>query len=765
MELSQRVIKFSRVGTIKETGETKKPGIYGKEPRRRDGAWIMGLEQDLERTLLENLPGLGMILDGRGLILYAASSSREQLGWSPEELEGNLISEFLAEEDRPLLREAISSGTRWKGEARFLSSEGGTRYHQVSLTPVWEGKGRLLISCDMTGCQQELEAMSHELHLYESYREIFDAASDAIFVHDMETGAILDVNRRFEEMFGFSRKEALELTVEDLSSGEAPYDQEHAVMLVRRAAMGEPQVFEWRARRKDGLLFWVEVNLKRVRIAGADRVIAVVRDVDERKRNEEELRRREELYRAVFETSGTAMIIVDERGTILEANQMVEEIFGVSREDVVGKRRYMEFIAQEDLSMVKDISRKLMMGELSGPQRYEARAVTMDGSERFLMCFANALPGAGGLASFMDITGMKRMERALKESEAKYRTIFESTGTAMYLVRRDGVITDINSEAEKLFGYTREEVVGRMRYVELLHPEEVERAKRLSRKILAGEIPTPFQYEAKALHRSGKAIEAIVTVSMLPGREESVLSVVDITDKKEYESELGRRAQELKDFVSMAAHELRHPATLLKGYSYTLRRAWDKMDREMREEALNSIDEATESLVELVEELLDASRVERGKLSLEFSPARLDEVLARALGEMGMRAPDRRIVLRVEGELGEIDLDSDHILRVLVILLDNAAKYSPAGEEIEVTVSPKEGEVLISVLDRGPGIPEEEREKVFDRFYQSGNGKKGLGLGLFIARGIVQAHGGRIWCEAREGGGSAFRFTLPLKHQ
>ncbi len=708
---------------------------------------------------------MGMILDGQGKVLYAASSSREHLGVAPEEMEGNLITEFLVEEDRCQLREAISAGSRWKGEARFLSAGGETRYHQISITPIWEGRGRLLITCDMTGCQQELEEMSIELNLYEAYREIFDAVNDVVLVHDLHTGAILDVNRRFEEMFGFNREEALGLSVEDLSSGEAPYDQENAVRLVRRAARGEPQLFEWRARRKDGTLFWVEVNLKRARIAGTDRVLAVVRDIDDRKRSEEELRRREELYRAVFETSGTAMIIVDRKGTIVEANQMVEEIFGVTREEAVGKKRYMDFIAENDLPMVKEISRKLMTGELSGPQRYEARAVTGDGSEKFLICFANVLPGVGGLASFLDVTEIKRMEKALKASEAKYRTIFESTGTAMYLVRRDGIITDINAEAEKLFGYAREEVVGKMGYADLLHPEEVERAKDFSRKILAGELPTPFQYEARALHRSGRVIEAIVTVSMLPGREESVLSVVDITDKKEYERELGRRAQELKDFVSMAAHELRHPATLLKGYSYTLRRAWDKMEREMREEALNSIDEATERLVELVEELLDASRVERGKLTLELRPVRLDEVLKRALDEMRMRAPDRRIILEKKVEWEEVELDLDHILRVMVILLDNAAKYSPPGEEIKVIVSSREKDILISVLDRGPGIPEEEREKIFDRFYQSGNGKKGLGLGLYIARGIVQAHGGRIWCEPRNGCGSIFHFTLPLRHE
>jgi PAS domain S-box-containing protein len=720
------------------------------------------MDQDLERSLLENLPGLGMILDGEGRILYVASSCREHLGMSPEALEGRPLNGLLSEGDHKTLAEVLSAGVRWKGEARFLAGKGELLHHQLTLTPIWEGKGWLLISCDVTGCREELEEASLELSRYEAYREIFDAANDAIFVHDIQSGAILHVNRKFEEMYGYTREEALDLTVEDLSSGEPPYDQEHAVELVRRAAAGQPQLFEWRARRKDGSLFWVEVNLKRAKVAGEERVLAVVRDVEERKRAEEELRRSEERYRAVFETSGTAIILVDERGTILEANPIVGELFGYSRDELVGKRRYMDFIMGEDLPRVKEISRKLAAGELSCPQRYEARGLARDGSVKHLVCFANSLPGVGGVASFIDVTDMKRMEEVVRESEARYRTIFESTGTAMYLVRRDGLITDINTEAERLFGYPRAEVVGRMRYLDLLHPDEVERAKDYSLRILRNELPTPFRYEAKVRHRSGRTLEAMVTVSMLPGREESVLSVVDITEKKEYERELRRRAQELKDFVSMAAHELRHPATLLKGYSYTLKRAWERMDREAREGALESIDAATDSLVELVEELLDASRVERGKLSLEPGPVNLVELLERAREELGARAFSREIVLDVEEDPGQVRADFNHLLRVLVILLDNAVKYSPPGEEITVTLSRRGGEALVSVLDRGPGIPEEDRERVFDRFYQSGNGKKGLGLGLYIARGIVEAHRGRIWCEPREGGGTAFRFTLPL---
>ena len=127
-------------------------------------------------------------------------------------------------------------------------------------------------------------------HAEANYRAIFDTANDAIFVHDATTGAILDVNRKMSEMYGYTRDEALHVTVQDLSAGVAPHTQERALELVREAVAGTPQLFEWLAKDRAGRLFWVEVNLRRVIIGGHDRLLAIVRDVTERKRAELQIR-------------------------------------------------------------------------------------------------------------------------------------------------------------------------------------------------------------------------------------------------------------------------------------------------------------------------------------------------------------------------------------------------------------------------------------------------------------------------------------------
>ncbi|MCL6629489.1 MAG: PAS domain S-box protein, partial [Armatimonadetes bacterium] len=153
-----------------------------------------------------------------------------------------------------------------------------------------------------------------------NYRAIFNAANDAIFVHDPETGIVLDANQKVMEMYGYSPEEARTLTIQDISSGEPPYTQEEGMQLVRRAMQGEPQIFEWKAKDKNGRIFWVEVNLKKAIIGGQDRVLAVVRDITDRKQTEEALQREQEhklqFYRQTIMAATDGKLIITERSEI-----------------------------------------------------------------------------------------------------------------------------------------------------------------------------------------------------------------------------------------------------------------------------------------------------------------------------------------------------------------------------------------------------------------------------------------------------------------
>jgi len=195
-----------------------------------------------------------------------------------------------------------------------------------------------------------------------TYHEIFDKANDAIFVHDTETGNILDVNLKMCEMYGYSRDEALRLNVADLSSDEPPYTQEEALRWLRRAADGEPQLFEWRAREKTGRLFWVEVNLKQATIAGKARLLAIVRDITRRKKTEEALKEFGDLLDSIFEQSAACICISNSEGTLIKQNQACRDLFGIREgEQTVGVYNIFEDNVLEEqgfLPLVEDVFKK-----------------------------------------------------------------------------------------------------------------------------------------------------------------------------------------------------------------------------------------------------------------------------------------------------------------------------------------------------------------------------------------------------------------------
>jgi PAS domain S-box-containing protein len=493
------------------------------------------------------------------------------------------------------------------------------------------------------------------------------------------------------------------------------------------------------------------------------------RDISENKHIGKTLSESERKYKATFESTGTAMFLVDKDAVISDTNRKVEEIFGYTREEVVGKFSYMDFLTPESVELVKEYSLKLLKGEVEGPIQYEVRAKHKTGRIIEALISVNMLPGMdNSVVSFIDITESKQIENLLRESEGKYKATFESTGTAMSIIESDATLSLINQETEKLFGYSKEEVEGKKKYMAFVFPEDNEMVKRISKGLLEGKVKSPVKYECRLVDKSGRIIDALMNVGILPGMNKSVISVIDITEKKNDERILEQRAEQLKDFLDIAAHELRHPATLLKGYALTLNEHWETMKPETLVESLDAMNLGADRLVHVVEELLDMSRLERESHTLVKEEVSLEPLVERAVNEMLVKRGDVEIRFEFRERFDSVYADSESTVRLLIILLDNAVKYSPAGSMVEVVVDKSDNNLLISVLDRGMGVPEDDCESIFERFYQVEDvlhhSIPGLGLGLYIARRTVQELGGKIWYEPRKGGGSVFRFTIPSIH-
>lgn len=228
-----------------------------------------------------------------------------------------------------------------------------------------------------------------------------------------------------------------------------------------------------------------------------------------------------------------------------------------------------------------------------------------------------------------------------------------------------------------------------------------------------------------------------------------------------------RELDEMKSqLLSIVSHELRTPLASIKGFTTTLLRDDVNWDEATQRDFLKIIDDESDRLGELIDNLLDMSQTEAGALRMDREAVQLRNLIREAQERVARHSDTHWFVLDLPAQLPRVWADPRRVRQVLNNLLENAIKYSPSGGQITITCEVEGDFVVVSVADQGPGIPSEYIDRVFDRFFQvdSASTRKsgGIGLGLAIAKGIVEGHGGRIWVESTPGQGSVFRFTLPL---
>jgi len=220
------------------------------------------------------------------------------------------------------------------------------------------------------------------------------------------------------------------------------------------------------------------------------------------------------------------------------------------------------------------------------------------------------------------------------------------------------------------------------------------------------------------------------------------------------------------DLLATVSHELRTPLATIKGYSTMILDYFAKLTTDETKEYLKSIDNSTDRLSKLVDNLLETSRLEAGLLHLEKTPTNLTQLIEGVAAEATVRDNQRHRFITRAKKLPRVNIDPKRIRQVLDNLIDNATKYSPPGTEIEIAAEQSGNELLVSVTDHGPGIPAGELKNIFDRMYRIEqrvySGADGMGLGLYICQRLVAAHGGRIWAESTMGKGSSIKFIIPV---
>ncbi|MFN2614074.1 MAG: sensor histidine kinase [Actinomycetota bacterium] len=238
-----------------------------------------------------------------------------------------------------------------------------------------------------------------------------------------------------------------------------------------------------------------------------------------------------------------------------------------------------------------------------------------------------------------------------------------------------------------------------------------------------------------------------------------------LTEERNAAQRMQEEQMEQRDFVSMAAHELRAPLTAIKGFTRTLMTRFDRLEEEKRNEYLSLVNEQSNRLARLVDDLAAVSRIDSGRVHVERAPVDLALLCRSVCDEFRSKWPGREIEVRAPSTLPAASADRHRIEEVLVNLIDNAVKYSLAPEPVVVTVGSFGGHLEVSITDHGPGMTAEEAASLFAKFRRLPSALAreipGTGLGLYIVRGWINAHGGTIEIDSTPGEGSTFRFTLP----
>ena len=330
-------------------------------------------------------------------------------------------------------------------------------------------------------------------------------------------------------------------------------------------------------------------------------------------------------------------------------------------------------------------------------------------------------------------------------------------------------ITLFNDGAEQIFGWTAEEMIGkpldlllpeRVRDVHRAHIERFKKSPESARKM--GQ-----RSEISGLRRNGEEFPAEAAIAKAGMGNQVVMSVVlrDITDQMELRKRLQRAVTARDETVGVVAHDLRNPVSAVKMLSAALlQRGPDRLRDEVRAQ-LELIRDAALQMDHLIQDLLDVTRVEAGRLTVETQPVPAKQLLEEAIKTLRPLADQAGIALQLDfsASLPTVKADRDRVTQVLSNLVGNAIKFTPRAGTIRISAKQTGQDVAVSVSDSGIGISAEQLPFIFDRFYQSGQSNirtRGAGLGLPIARGIVEAHGGRLTAESQPGKGATFTFTL-----
>lgn len=470
-----------------------------------------------------------------------------------------------------------------------------------------------------------------------------------------------------------------------------------------------------------------------------------------------------DLYQKLFELSPIPRALFDEGGGCLRANHAFAHWRGVPKEDLEGEAfRFSDIFPSSGAgeAILTEIGEKQVL------RRKEVEVFDHEDHPTTMLLSGRRLSHEevkGFEISLIEITPQKRLQRVLRRDRARMSSLIEGMHAGLFLVDVSGKITQFNRALSNLMRVEQEEMIAKS-YQELFailidEASEPEVAQQLLSQSVISVVESPVI----ELALDGERVR-YVEMALFPVWDDEgvpmgwgglVQDVTEIRDRLSWKLEL----------LSILAHDIRAPLATLKGHATALLANYGQWSDVMVEEFLEAIDRGTDKLVRQVDRSLALTRVEAGRLGLRPEAVAVEDLIEQSLERVPGAAENTEIEYNIEGELPLVRADPARIEEVMINLLDNAARYSPPEAPVKVKVERVDTHIKISVVDRGTGIPKEKQGRIFEKYVRGEQEGGGTGLGLYISRKIIEAHGGQIWVDSPVGStgkGASFSFTLTL---
>lgn len=488
----------------------------------------------------------------------------------------------------------------------------------------------------------------------------------------------------------------------------------------------------------------------------------VRREITAREKADHRLRMSEERFRALADSSPIGIFLTDTHGQCLYTNRRWQQICDLTLEESLHEG-WRQTIHPEDRAAV--LATWHTDAQAGREYAQEFRILTRQGEVRWVQGRAKPILDENGeitghVGTSADLTDRKQAELALRKSEERYRALFESAADGIVTSTSEGIITDCNTGLETLLGWSREELRG-SHFQKLVPRSCFPPIEAYIKERIAGASISTIESELVSKNGGSLPVESLLTCLYDDTHQLTGFQVIhrDISARKALE-------QQRAEFLAMLTHDIKNPLGVILGYAEMLT---DEAQRRKAAEEVHMLQQLRSQALlvhALVANYLDLSRTEAGQLTLQTQPLLLNELLDQVTRRYRGEAQRQKIklILQVPDESPIIEGDIHALTRIFTNLLHNALKFTPEGGRIVVTVTHCGSEAMVTVTDSGTGIAPDDLALVFDKYHRGTvPHKEGAGLGLFIVKTFVEAHGGRVFVNNAPNGGAQFAVILPME--